>query len=162
MISNTVKFHLPSAIVLGIILTAVFIFSGSVFAQVLPPADTCRIRTAISLDELTSLVGPGTLVTHYTPSVGIPAGTALNFQDDGAGVVCVYSLIKTITNWVFIAVLAISTLMLAFAAFLYVTGGTSTKKAGQARSVIIFAIIGLLVALVARVVPSIARSIIGV
>jgi len=44
---------------------------------------------------------------------------------------------------------------------LYMTSAGDSEKAGKGKSVIIYAIVGLVLALIARLVPSVVRMIVG-
>lgn len=58
--------------------------------------------------------------------------------------------IKTITNYVFYGLLLFATLMMIIGAFNFITAGGDPEKQGKARDAIIYAIIGIIVAILAK------------
>jgi len=77
------------------------------------------------------------------------------------GSCCVLDTIYTVTDWIFIIVIAISAIMIIMGAFNIITAGGTPEKVSTGRSYIIYAIVGLIVALLAKAIPAIARSILG-
>ena len=77
------------------------------------------------------------------------------------GSCCLIDTIYTITDWIFIGVVAIAMIMLFIGAFNIVTAGGSPEKVNTGRSYIIFAAVGIIVALIAKLIPVIAKNIIG-
>ena len=68
-------------------------------------------------------------------------------------------LIKTVANTIGIVLMGLSVLMVLYAAFLFITGGGNEDKIGTARKVLIFALIGVAVALLAYAIPTLVSSI---
>jgi len=93
------------------------------------------------------------------PSVG----TSCAFDDDTytCGSCCILDTIYTITDWVFIIVISIAAIMVIIGAFNIITAGGNTEKVTTGRNYIIFAIAGLIVALLAKAIPAIARNMLG-
>lgn len=116
----------------------------------------CTLRAEINAEEYQAITG--------TPGGPILAGPlALNVPEAGTNaIMCTYGLVKWASNIIFIIVFTVAILLLAWAAFLYITAGQNPARAGQARQVIIYAVIGLIVAGLARVIPAISRGLIGV
>jgi cellulose synthase/poly-beta-1,6-N-acetylglucosamine synthase-like glycosyltransferase len=74
---------------------------------------------------------------------------------------CLLNAVYTVTFWIFIGLMAISALMIILGAFTFVTSGGSPDKTTQARNYIIFAAIGIAVALFSRAVPSLVKLVVG-
>jgi hypothetical protein len=77
------------------------------------------------------------------------------------GSCCILDTIYTISDWVFYIVLAFAIIFIALGAFYIMTGGGEPERVSTGRRYIMYAIIGLIVGLLARSVPAIARAIIG-
>lgn len=75
---------------------------------------------------------------------------------------CLFSTINNIVNWIFLIVIAIAVLFIVIAAFMFITSGGSPEKTASARQYILFAAVGIAVALLARAVPAIVRMIVGI
>lgn len=121
-------------------------------------ADTCRVRANVSGADVEALTGG-----QFTAEIA--AGTVLALDDTttaGANaLVCTYSIVLFVTNILFVIIMAVSILLIAWAAFLFVSAGSNPAKRGKARDFFIWAIVGLVVAALARVVPAIVRGLIG-
>jgi hypothetical protein len=124
-----------------------FIVTGFVAADNL---DGCRITRTSRL--------PTTLNCVTTTQ----NGTAYCLYNDGdCGMCCLLNGIYNITDWVFVVLMAVSSLMIIWGAVLFTTSAGDPEKTSQARQLIIFAAVGIAVALFSRAVPPAVRMIIG-
>lgn len=71
-------------------------------------------------------------------------------------------VIKTISRWLLSFLLVLVVIFVLWAAFLFVTAGGNPAKVEEARARLIFAAIGVAVALLAWSVPTIIKGILGV
>lgn len=62
----------------------------------------------------------------------------------------IITIINTLANWVFSILLAIAVIMLLLAAFNWLTSGGNEEKVGSARKMLIWALVGIAVALAAK------------
>lgn len=62
----------------------------------------------------------------------------------------VITIINTLANWVFSILLALAVIMLLLAAFNWLTSGGSDDKVSSARKMLIWALVGIAVALAAK------------
>ena len=77
------------------------------------------------------------------------------------GACCLMNSIYTVTNWIFLIIIIIAGIFILLGAFNIITAGGSPEKANVGRSYIIYAVAGVIVALLAKVIPTVARNIIG-
>jgi hypothetical protein len=77
------------------------------------------------------------------------------------GICCTMDTVYTITDWIFLGVVTIAGIMILIGAFNIVTAGGSPEKVNTGRSYIIFAAVGIIIALIAKLIPTIAKNIIG-
>ena len=122
-----------------------------------PLAEGCLLRAGVSAGDANDLTGK---------TVGVhPSGTylSLGVQAEAGDhtLICSYGLIKFATNLLLAVVLVVATLLIAYAAFLFVTAGQSPDKRTKARDFLLFAIVGLIVAALASMIPTIVRGLIG-
>ena len=75
----------------------------------------------------------------------------------GYGVACIMNAIAKATDWIFAIVLAIAIIFIIWGAFTLVTAGGSPEKALKGRNYIIYAVVGFIVALLAKAIPGIAK-----
>ena len=139
---------------LALILSAVIIsFSavGFVAADTSTNLDGCRInnisRLPSTLTCTTSLNGSGQSVCLY------------NTAD--CGMCCMLNGVYNVTDWVFVVLMAIASFMIIWGAVLFTTSSGDPEKTGKARSLILYAAVGIAVALFARAVPPAIKMIIG-
>jgi hypothetical protein len=78
------------------------------------------------------------------------------------GACCLLDTIYTVTDWIFYIVIAVALIFIILGAFSIITAGGSPEKVQSGRNYIVYAVIGLLVGLAAKAIPSIARAILGV
>ena len=88
-------------------------------------------------------------------------GNQCLYNDGDCGMCCLLNGIYNITDWVFVVLMAISSLMIIWGAVLFTTSSGDPEKTGNARRLIIFAAVGIAVALFSRAVPPAVRMIIG-
>jgi hypothetical protein len=86
---------------------------------------------------LISLVSPMAALAAVTPS--LPALTGMDLLD----------MIGTIAQYLFWILLAISIVFIVYAGILFVTAAGKTEQVEQARHIILYAVIGIIVAMLA-------------
>ena len=91
-------------------------------------------------------------------------GTACPFDSATltCGACCLLDTIFTVTDWIFYIVIAIALIFIIMGALSIITAGGSPEKVQTGRNYILYAVIGLLIGLAAKAIPSIARAILGV
>lgn len=131
------------------------LFASFAFAQV-QAATECTLRADITAAENTAITGTGIapVLAGNLDLTGPEAGTN--------ALLCSYGLVKWASNILFVILFTVAILFLAWAAFLFITAGQNPDRAKQARQYIIYAVVGLIIAALARVIPAIARGLIGV
>ena len=70
-------------------------------------------------------------------------------------------LLETIMNWMFSIFLFIAVIMILWAAFMYITARGDPDKTGDARKAFIWAIVAIVIAVIARGVPTIVGNFLG-
>ncbi|MFA5228296.1 MAG: hypothetical protein WC446_00810 [Candidatus Paceibacterota bacterium] len=133
--------------ILGIIvftLCVVFLGAGLVYADTL---DGCKINNINRLPI--SLTCP------------LDNGVCLYANGD-CGMCCLLNGVYNITDWVFVLLMAISSLMIIWGAVMFTTSSGDPEKTGKAKQLIIFAAVGIAVALFSRAIPPAVKMIIGV
>lgn len=71
------------------------------------------------------------------------------------------TLVDTATNWVFAIFVILSIIFVLLAAFQFVTGGGDAKKIEEARQKLIWAAVGIIIALLAKGLVPVIRNIVG-
>ena len=81
---------------------------------------------------------------------------------DSYGMCCLLNTIYNVTDWIFVLLVAVAALFVIMGGVNIVTAGGNAEKITSGRNYIMYAAVGLLVALLARAVPSIVRLVAGV
>ena len=141
--------RIVSAIVLSVLLGAM-VAPAVVSAQTQMP-ETCDASKANQkLDECNAVADTCSTVEGAT-------GYHAN-----CGFCCMMNTIYKITDWLFIILILFVTIMIIYGGFTIVTASGDPEKAGKGKQILTYAIIGLAIALLAKVIPSIVRFVIGV
>jgi len=139
-----------SKIVLSAVLVA-FMGVGIVAAAQL---DGCKLKNTSRM--------PTDLVCNTTiQTVNGQTSYYCLYNDGDCGMCCLLNGVYNITDWVFVILMAISSLMIIWGAVLFTTSGGDPNKTGSARQLILFAAVGIAVALFARAIPPAVKMIIG-
>ena len=77
------------------------------------------------------------------------------------GDVTLSKLIENVTGWATGLLIALSVLFVIYAAFIYLTAGGDPKNVENAKNIIIYAVVAIVIALMANVVKSIAIGLVG-
>jgi hypothetical protein len=77
------------------------------------------------------------------------------------GLCCLLNSVYTVTDWIFIFLMALSALMIIIGAFNYVTSAGNPEKTKTGRDFIMYAAIGIAIALFAKAIPAILKMMIG-
>ena len=89
---------------------------------------------------------------------GTDAGTV---AIEGWGLVCLLNTVYNVTNWVFYLMMIAVVIIFVAAGAKYMMSSGDTEKTKSAKNMIIFGIVGLIVALVAKLIPSVVKLIVG-
>ena len=84
-----------------------------------------------------------------------------NNSELDCGVCCLLNSVYTVTDWIFIFLMALSALMIILGAFNYVTSAGDPGKTEKGRNYIMYAAIGIAIALFAKAIPAIVKMMIG-
>lgn len=135
------------------------------------------ILSLITFVALAGVVIPGIAIgaTPVTPSapdsceitkdVLIDYGCTMGACDfsTGAncGLCCLLNSVITVTDWVFVFIMIVVSLMIIIGAFNYVTSGGDPGKTASGRNYIMYAAIGLVIALFAKAIPYVVMLLVG-
>ena len=91
-------------------------------------------------------------------------GSNCTFNDTAktCGVCCIMDTVYTVTDWIFVFVITLVIIFILLGAFNLLTAAGTPEKIKSGRDYIIFACIGMLVALLAKSIPWIVRNVLGV
>jgi hypothetical protein len=74
----------------------------------------------------------------------------------------VIATLNRVVNWVFALILVVSAMFIAFGAFTYITAGGDAEKLKSANSSIMYALVGIAVAALAKGLVALVEKVLGV
>jgi hypothetical protein len=112
------------------------------------PVSSCKISQT-NVDRMTALGVSCSQSCDYSGNTG------------SCGLCCILNTVYTFTDWAFFILLAIAVFYIILAGIKFVTSGDNPDEVAKARSMILYAAVGIGVALLARAVPSMVKFVLG-
>ncbi|PIU42948.1 MAG: hypothetical protein COS98_00270 [Parcubacteria group bacterium CG07_land_8_20_14_0_80_35_11] len=101
----------------------------------------------------------GALSTCWSKGLQI---TGVNISTSDWGGVCTMDTIYTVTDFIFWIFLGFSVIMGVYVGIVFMTAGGNPGKIEKARGMIVYLIVGIVVAIAMKLIPSLTRAIVGV
>ncbi len=109
------------------------------------PVEECTIRHDIELGDESKV-----------------AGTVMDVDESAAwGMFCMLDSVYTVVDWIFFGLVAVVSLFTILGAFDILTAAGDPEKVKKGRERIMYAMVGLAIALLSRAVPSLVKALIG-
>lgn len=121
--------------------------------------ECCTLHATIELEGVTC--NKDTVAAPNATAATDCTGAYCAASKDTWGMFCILSSIHRVTDWVSYLLFAFVGVMIIIGAFTIVTAGGAPDKVASGRNYILYAVIGLIVALFARAIPAMAKAIIG-
>lgn len=146
-----------SAIVL--LITIVFLSAPIlVFADEQIP-NCCRVSRTIEVNGTTYTKGD---TVGNEATCNLDGGTAAPSKTTKDwGLVCLLSTVGVIADWIFTFSMAIVIIFVVMGAFFLVTSTGDAQKVTKGRNYILYAAVGMIVALLAKAVPALVKNLLG-
>jgi len=137
------------------ILTLIAILGGFIAPALVSAQapDSCTIRKNLGRVGLPGCPDSGECMFEQTYSSGTDAVSGATC--------CLFNTILVATDWMFLIIMVVVVIFVVFGAFTLLTSGGSEEGVKKGRNYIIFALVGLAVALFARALPFLVKSIMG-
>jgi len=130
--------------------------------------ECCAIGQAINLDD----AGATPATNCAAKAIAAPNLDAAKICDSAAtagttcglekwGMYCLVNVVYTVTNWIFYLMMIAVVIVFVVAGAMYMMSSGDAEKTKSAKNLLIFGIVGLIVALVARLIPSVVKLIVG-
>lgn len=104
--------------------------------------------------KLSALILVGLLTVLLVPMLALA-------QEEPPGPVDLWDAIDNVTSWFYGIFLALAVIMVVYAGFMFLTAGGDAEKITKARNALMYAVIGVVVALLARSIVPIAKALLG-
>jgi len=119
-----------------------------------------------AVEEPGEMAGTCTLTHDFGgwEKVRCPASGACDFDNPtyDCPMCCAMNAIYSVTDWIFIGVLAFVVIFILIGAFTMMTAAGSPEKVTSGRNYIIWAMVGAIVAALAKSIPSIVKAILQI
>jgi hypothetical protein len=112
-------------------------------------ADSCTIDTT-----------QGWYQALETKGYNCSANCDYSSYSNDCGTCCMINTIYNITNWAFFIIVAFSVLMIIWGGVTFMQSQGEPEKTGKAKQMILYAAVGIIVAVLAKAVPGIVLSLI--
>lgn len=127
--------------------------------------DCCQLSRDLELDAVTYKEGIWVgekncegKITADCPAAGTVSTSCATKQ---WGLLCLLSSVYVITDWIFTFLMVLVGVMVILGAFNLVTAAGAPDKINKGKDYILYAAIGMIVALLAKAVPALIRSLLG-
>jgi len=101
----------------------------------------------------------GALSTCWSKGLQI---TGVNISTSDWGGVCTMDTVYTVTDFIFWLFLGVSVIMGIYVGVMFMTAGGNPSQMEKARSMVVYLVIGIVIAIAVKLIPSLARAVIGV
>ncbi len=124
------------------------------------PKECCTLKRDISLEG--AACTKGSVAAPTTGAAGDCTGSHCSISgSDNWGMFCLMNTLYSVTDWIFVVLIAISGVMVIMGAFTLLTSAGNPEKTTAGRNYILYAVIGLVVGFFARAIPSLVRMVVG-
>lgn len=148
---------LPALVLGSLLVTLLIPIAAS--AQVSGPGECCKIRRTFELEGETfakdAIVGPSLLSASECP-----AG-AVNKATPKWGIACLINTLNAVVDWIFVILIAVAVLMVTLGAIQFITSAGRPEMTSSGRQYMIYALVGLILAFLARALPGLFKLVAG-
>ena len=127
--------------IITVIALSILVLPALALAQGGPPETCTLVRDFTGLDPLCT------------------SGALVNIAEQG--ICCAFNSLQRVIDVIFLGLLFISIILFLVGAYTLITAAGVPERVGSGRNFLMFAILGLAVAFLARAVPAVARFLIG-
>ena len=110
---------------------------------------------------LFSFLGMVALPVVVSAQPGIGEVSSTKIPDDINTPDKLIAAIRNVTDWVFVILLVVASIFIIIAALQFVTAGGKPESVTEARQKLIWAVVGIVIALFARAIPDVIVAIVG-
>ena len=109
-----------------------------------------------------TIVGAGDCLMADSDTCELKGETVnLDIESHEWGTICLLNSIYNLTNWVFFFFLAIAIFIGVLAGYQFMTAAGDPGKVTKARDLLLYMAIGLIIAAIAKIIPTLVRTIVG-
>lgn len=139
------------------------------------PLNHCLLFQEISVDGIVLLKGSdiksgpddivdldkGTGINSPTdPIIGVEGGVSVGVPTSDWGAICLIDSVNKIVDWMFFILLTVAFTFIVIAGFMWIVSAGSSEKQQAAGKMIVAALVGIVIALFAKILPAILLGIV--
>jgi len=132
------------------------IISDCTIAGVCTDRAACTAAAPCKIDSAKAIGPKGGIICPK-----LAATDVVDYSSDQWGIICLVNMVAYITNWIFYLMMIAVVIIFVVAGAMYMMSSGDAEKTKSAKNLIIFGIVGLIVALVAKLIPSVVKLVVG-
>ena len=145
---------IPAIILTAFLMLSVFIALPASAAEI---QEKCTLTRAITMENAEGIevtIAKGSIVTSGNNDISTGSGAYKNW-----GTICLLNTVNAVTDWAFFILISVAFVFILIAGFLWMTGRGEPDKMKQAANMIGAALVGIVIAILARVLPAVITGI---
>jgi hypothetical protein len=123
--------------------------------------ECCKISQTINIGDAGTCAKGDIAAPDNAASVPCGTGTLCPALAGNWGMFCLVNVIYTVTNWIFYIMMIAVVIVFVAAGAIYMMSSGDAEKTKSAKGLMIYGIVGLVVALIAKLIPSVVKLIVG-
>ena len=108
--------------------------------------DSCQVTRNLGMDECTP------------DASGVCNETSCG---EAWGMCCLVNTVYNVTDWIFYLLMIAVVVLVVIGGAMYMMSGGNPETAGKGKTIIIYGIVGLVISLLAKLIPSVVKLIVG-
>ena len=145
---------IPAIILTAFMMLSVFIALPASAAEIQEKCTLTRAITMENADGTQVTIAKGSIVTSGNNDISTGSGAYKNW-----GTICLLNTVNAVTDWAFFILISVAFVFILIAGFLWMTGRGEPDKMKQAANMIGAALVGIVIAILARVLPAVITGI---
>ena len=118
------------------------------------PTNPCKFKKEETIGNKDKTACPKPSDTGTTVST-------VDWNSEQWGMICLVNAVIYVTNWIFYLMIIAVVIVFVIAGAMYMMAGGDSEKTKGAKGLMIYGIVGLVIALIAKLIPSVVRLIVG-
>ena len=146
---------IPAIILTAFMMLSVFIaLPASAAAEIQEKCTLTRDITMENTEGIQVTIAKGSPVTAGTEDIDADGGAYKSW-----GTICLLNTVNAVTDWAFFILISIAFVFILIAGFLFMTAGAAPENKAKAGQMIGAALVGIVIAILARTLPAIITGI---
>ena len=149
---------IPAVILAAFLLLSVFAALPASAEEGTKIKDSCTLTKLIKINN--AEIAKGTIVTSGASALSA-GGPGQTIEVKEWGIICLVNTINTVTDWIFFVLISLSFVFILIAGFMWMIARDSAEKQKQAGQMIAAALVGIVIAILSRIIPGVVIGILS-